>query len=149
MGRREPKINQKVSEILKSYGLLVEWESEHEEGKAIDIGVYLDDNVRVAVECKKSGSNKRAEAVESASSRLVPMKMVDVALAVIYPKECDTEDDLTDETNLEYAEVTQVNAELYGDDYKAHTGAIEWVNCRVRDLPNVIQHLPENLHRRV
>ena len=147
MRRREFKINRKVSEILKDYGLLVEWESEHEEGKAIDIEVYLDDNVRVAVECKKSGSNKRAEAVKSASSRLTHANVIkaDVGLAVIYPKECDTEDDLTGETNLEYAEVTQVNAELYGVDHKAHAKAIEWMNCRVRDLPNIIQHLPENL----
>ena len=145
MGDQEFKINLKMNEILKNYGLLAKWESGHEGNKAIDIEVYLADNVRVAVECKKSGSNKRAAAVESASSRLVPMKMVDVALAVVYSKGCNTEDDLTGETNLEYAVVTQANAELYGDDYKAHAKAIEWMNCRVRDLPNIIQHLPENL----
>ncbi len=145
MGDQEFKINRKMNEILKNYGLLAEWESRRDGNKAIDIEVYLADNVRVAVECKKSGSNKRVEAVESASSRLVPMKMVDVALAVVYSKGCDTEDDLTGETNLEYAEVIQTNAELHGDDHKAHARAIEWMNCRVRDLPNIIQHLPENL----
>ena len=145
MGDQEFKINRKMNEILKNYGLLAEWESRRDGNKAIDIEVYLADNVRVAVECKKSGSNKRVAAVESASSRLVPVKMVDVALAVVYSKGCDTEDDLTGETNLEYAVVTQANAELYGNDHKAHARAIEWMNCRVRDLPNIIQHLPENL----
>ena len=145
MGKREPKINRKLAGVLQAHGLKAVWESEHSGNTAIDIEVLLNDNIRVAVECEKHGSGKRASAVKDASSRFEPVPMVHIALAVVYSKECIDEEHFTDETSLEYAVVTKCDTRRYNGNYKAHSEQIEWTNCIARDLPNIIRHLPRSL----
>ena len=145
MGKRETKINRKLTEVLKDHGLNAIWESEHSGNTSIDIEVILDDNIRVAVECEKHGSGKRASAVKDASSRLDPVPLVHVALAIVYSKECTSEEHFTDETRMEYAVIIQADTRRYKGDHKAHSNVVEWKTCRARDLPNIIRHLPKNL----
>ena len=140
---REPKLNQKLCHMLK--GVDAQWEAEHQGNKSIDIEVTLQGNLQVAVECEKYGQNKRAEAVKDAASRLAPIRMVDVALAVVYPKGCDTLSDLTQDTILDYAMVTADAARRYRNDHKRHAKRCTWLKTRAADLAEAIRNLPRSL----
>ena len=86
--------------------------------------------IRIAIECEKYDSNKKVQAVKDAVSRFSPVIMVSVALAVVYPETCKTEDDFGDETVLTYAVVTNENAIKYGKDHKNTQIASSGTNAR-------------------
>ena len=141
--RRETKMNR----IL--YGMLgdldAEWEAERRGNKSIDIEVRLRGNLRVAIECEKYGQNKDAEAVKDAASRLAPIRMVDVALAVVYPKGCDTVSDVTPDTMLDYTIVTMEAVKEYRGDHRRHANDCTWYRVKAGGLADAIQNLPQDL----
>ena len=143
-GKDEDKITPKLCNILKEKGFDMSFNSERRPRKRIDIEVALG-NVHVAIECEKYGSGKRAEAVKDAVSRLYPEQMVNVALAVVYPKECVNEDDFKNSSMLDYAIVTKENADRYKEDHKKHAKYLEWRQCAAGVFHNIVKHLPRNL----
>ena len=144
ISRHEDKINQRFCNILSENGLDATPLSEHHGNKRIDIEAVLG-TIHVAIECEKYGPYKRSEAVKDASSRLVPHRLVDVALAVVYPKECDNEEDLFGKTVIDYAVVIRENAIKYGLNNKKHARSLQWGKCRVDAFHNVVTQLPRNL----
>ena len=140
-GRREEKLNQKLCEFLIEDGLDAVHQSERPRGQQIDIEVFLNNNVRIAIECEKyqTGVDKRTQATGEASGRLHPIMMVHVALVVVYPRGCDTDDDLTRDTVLSYAIVTPEAANRYGNKYKELARSLPWSSCRVSELHLVVR----------
>lgn len=138
--RHEDKLNLKLHEILVNAGLKAEWQSEHAGNTRIDIEVVTE-QIRIAVECEKYGSSKQVEALKDAASRLVPIARVDIAVAVVYPEGCDSDDDLTCDTVLTYTVVRKENAVKYGRDHKKHAQSIRWMVNPASRLPNVLRHL--------
>ena len=136
----EDKLNLKLSNMLKTAGLNAVWEREHHGNTRIDIEITTA-QLRIAVECEKDGHNKEAEAVKDAASRLVPVPKVDIAVAVVYPKECATEEDLSLDTVLRYAIVTKAGAVKYGTNYGNHARAIQWASCPTGELADILKHL--------
>ena len=147
VGHRETKLNHKLCDILKKSGLNAVWESEHTGNTSIDIEVSLEESghLSIAVECEKYGPTKRIEAVKDAVSRLLPRPLVDVAVAVVYPQECDSELDISDTTMLEYAIITKENAKKYRFDNKRHAKKLKWQTVKAYELANVINSLPLDL----
>ena len=143
-GKDEDKITPKLCNILKEKGFDISFNSERSRRKRIDVEVALG-NVHVAIECEKYGSGKRAEAVKDAISRLYPEQMVNVALAVVYPKECVNEDDFKNSSMLDYAIVTKENADRYKEDHKKLAKYLEWRQCAAGVFHNIVKHLPRNL----
>lgn len=121
-------------------GLDARRQAEHKGNKRIDIEVKTP-QLTIAVECEKHGSNKSAEAVKDASSRLYPIPMVDVAVAVVYPKKCNTEDDLTPNTELSYCIVNKSGVAEYAGDHKSHSEDIDWMSCTASKFARVLKHL--------
>lgn len=121
-------------------GLDARRQAEHKGNKRVDIEVNIP-QLTIAVECEKHGSNKRAEAVKDASSRLAPIPMVDVAVAVVYPKKCNTEDDLTPDTELSYCIVNKTGVAEYAGDHKSYSEDIDWMSCTASKFANVLKHL--------
>ena len=142
--KRENKINEKLHEVLVKSGLDAVTESERDGNIAIDIEVDLG-GIRIAIECEKYDSNKKAQAVKDAVSRFSPVIMVSVALAVVYPETCKTEDDFGDETVLTYAVVTNENAIKYGKDHKKHADSIKWNQCKAARFHIIVKELPRNM----
>ena len=138
--RREDKLNRKLCGMIADTGLNAEWESERKGNVRIDIEVHTK-HIRIAVECEKYGSNKHAEAVKDAVSRLVPVKLVDTAVAVVYPEECDSEEDLTADTVLTYAIMMKKNVDRYGSDHRKHAQYIRWMTGPASELASVLKHL--------
>ena len=143
-GKNENKINEKLNEVLVENGLDAATLSERDGNTAIDIEVDLG-GIRIAIECEKYGSNKKAEAVKDAVSRFSPVIMVSVALAVVYPETCKTENDFGYETVLTYAVVTNENAIKYGKDYKKHADSIKWNQCKAAKFHIIVKELPRNM----
>lgn len=100
----------------------------------------LTEHLRVAVECEKYGKNKKREAVKDATSRLVPIQRVDLALAVVYPKECKYEDDLSPGSLLTFAVIHRSDAVRYGD-VARHTRSVRWSQCAAGDFGIMINNL--------
>ena len=142
--KRENKINEKLNGVLVKNGLDAVTQSERDGNAAIDIEVDLG-GIRIAIECEKYDSNKKAQAVKDAVSRFSPVIMVSVALAVVYPETCKTEDDFGDETVLTYAVVTNENAIKYGKDHKKHADSIKWNQCKAAKLHVIVKELPRNM----
>ena len=138
------KSTRSFCDILNENGLDATPLSERSGNKRIDIEAVLG-TIRVAIECEKYGPYKHSEAVKDASSRLVPYRLVEVALAVVYPEECDNEEDLSGKTVIDYAMVIRENAIKYGLDHKKHAELLQWGKCRVDAFHNVVRQLPRNL----
>ena len=134
--RHEDKLNLKLCGMLVDSGLKAEWQSEHKGS----IEVFTE-HLRVAVECEKFSSGKRAEALKDAVSRLVPVPRVDAAVAVVYPKGCDSQSDLTLDTILSYAIIMTENVKKYGNNHKQHAQSIRWMTGPVGGLASVLKHL--------
>ena len=95
----EGNVNGKLCDILKkTLNARKEFKINN---KRIDILVKFDTH-SVAVECELFGPNKKKEAIKDARSRLYPMRLANIAFAVVYPKNC-TEDNLTSNTVIDVA----------------------------------------------
>ena len=138
--RHEDKLNLKLCGMLVDSGLKAEWQSEHKGNTKIDIEIFTE-HLRIAVECEKYGSGKRAEALKDAVSRLAPVPRVDAAVAVVYPKGCDPQGDLTLNTMLSYTIIMTENVKKYGNSHKRHAQSIRWMAGPAGGLASVLKHL--------
>ena len=138
--RHEDKLNLKLCGMLVDSGLDAEWQSEHKGNTKIDMEVFTE-HLRVAVECEKHGSGKRAEALKDAVSRLVPVPRVDAAIALVYPEGCDSPSDLTPDTILAYTIIRTENVKKYGGRHKRHAQSIRWMTGPAGGLASVLKHL--------
>ena len=94
---------------------------------------------------KSTATTNAAEAVKDAASRLVPKRLVEASLAVVYPRECSTTDDLTPDTVLSYAVVTLTDVRMHNGNHKKHAKDIQWHEVRAGGLADIIRKLPQDL----
>lgn len=150
----ETGLNYRLAEILSSkFGLDIEGERDVGFGKRVDILATVlgvgNNNVRIALEMEKHGTNKKREAVKDAASRIGVNPSVDLAIAAVYPKSCRVADDITPDTEITYLHVTKEDVRKFTrdnkHDHKRHADRRIWGRMTVKEIPAYVQ----NLHKDV
>lgn len=150
----EAGLNYRLAEKLYGMGLDATGEADAGFGKRIDILVNIvgsgNNNIRIALEMEKFGPNKKSEAIKDAASRLnLDQPNAELAIAMIYPKSCQSGDDITPDTTMSYLHVTSKDIKKYSrngsHDYVRHAKRSKWGKIRVRDIPVFVS----NLHKEV
>lgn len=140
---QETKLNRVVYEFLKDHGIDCIWERRHSQMRSVDIQAKVQ-NIDIALEFEKFKPSAFASAIKDASSRLVPMRLVEVSLAIVYPKGCINEKDVIGDTELKYVILQADDVKRYGRKYTKHSKEAKWKTCTLKELPAVVRAVPRD-----
>ena len=150
MAEYEPNINAKLRRLLQKTGLDTKAEAMMARGR-IDILVRFDE-YKVAIECELEDGRgmalKKKEAIKDARSRLHPTPIVDVALAVVYPK--GTTESISINDKIMYAVVGAADTidetrQTRLDHTVHHKSGIRWGECSVQQLAVILRQVGTDL----
>ena len=150
MAEYEPNINAKLRKLLQKTGLDTKPEVTVTKGR-IDVLVWFDE-YKVAVECELEDDRgvafKKKEAAGDARKRLEPTPIVDVAVAVVYPK--GTTESLSMSDKIMYAVVGTAKTvdgskQMRLDGTTHYKSGIRWSECSVRQLAGILRQVGRDL----